>query len=260
MKENIFNLLNYNERFIKFIYTLIILNVVLVILASYKEIGLKYEYYLDIFEVISVIIFSIEFLLRLWVADNETQDKNSPILSRIKFIFSFQGLVDLLAIIPFYLPMFFPFDQRSIRILRLFRLLRILKLGRFSKSIKTINNVLMETRIELGMTIFIAFILLVFSSTLMYYVEGDVQPEKFASIGHTFWWSIATLTTVGYGDVFPITALGKLLSAFIALIGIGFIALPTGIISSAFIKKIQFSNEAQECTCPNCNYNFTPEQ
>ncbi|MFT6809681.1 MAG: voltage-gated potassium channel, partial [Saprospiraceae bacterium] len=166
MKENIFNLLNYNERFIKFIYTLIILNVVLVILASYKEIGLKYEYYLDIFEVISVIIFSIEFLLRLWVADNETQDKNSPILSRIKFIFSFQGLVDLLAIIPFYLPMFFPFDQRSIRILRLFRLLRILKLGRFSKSIKTINNVLMETRIELGMTIFIAFILLVFSSTL----------------------------------------------------------------------------------------------
>ncbi len=105
-----------------------------------------------------------------------------------------------------------------------------------------------------------AFILLILSSTLMYYIESEVQPDKFGNIGESLWWSVATLTTVGYGDVFPITGVGKILSAIIALIGIGFIALPTGIISSAFIGKIQelkAEKEYKKCKCPNCGTEFS---
>ena len=178
-------------------------------------------------------MFTIEYFLRIWVSDLDKRVENS----RIKFIFSPLGLIDLLAIIPFYLPLLITMDMRVMRMLRLLRLMRIFKLGRFSKSLKTINQVLKETKADLIITLFIAFILLVLSSTLMYYVENEAQPEKFASIVHSLWWSVATLTTVGYGDVYPITAIGKILSAVIALIGIGFIALPTGIISSAILKR-----------------------
>lgn len=234
---------------IKFIYGLIVINVIALILESYKELRDSYGDVFQVIEIFSVIVFTIEYVLRLWVSDLDKEVKNS----RVNFIFSPLGLIDLFAIIPFYLPMLFPIDLRVIRILRLLRLLRIFKLGRFSKSLKTINQVLKETKTDLAITLFVAFILLVVSSTLMYYVENEVQPEKFASIGHSFWWSVATLTTVGYGDVYPITAIGKLLSAVIALIGIGFVALPTGIISSAFVEKIQKKKSKKiECECPNC--------
>ena len=118
-----------------------------------------------------------------------------------------------------------------------------------------INSVLKRAKSELAITVFVAFILLILSSTLMYYIENDAQPENFASIGHSFWWAIATLTTIGYGDVYPITAIGKVLSSIIALIGIGFIALPTGIISSAFMEHIQESKakkKQRNGKCPNC--------
>jgi len=226
-----------------------VINVIALILESYKELRESYEQIFQIVELFSVVVFTIEYLLRLWVADINKDVGNS----RVKFTFSPLGLIDLFAILPFYLPMIFPIDLRVVRILRLFRLLRIFKLGRFSKSLKTINEVLRETKTDLAITIFVAFILLILSSTLMYYVENEVQPEKFASIGHSFWWSVATLTTVGYGDVYPVTAMGKFLSAIIALIGIGFVALPTGIISSSFIEKLQKKKSNQiECKCPNC--------
>ncbi len=239
MQQKAYNLIN-SKTFIKFIYTLIILNVIAIILESYKELRIEYGSYFRIFEIISVIIFTIEYVLRLWTSKK-----------KLKFVFSTFGLIDLIAILPFYLPFLFAFDFRILRILRLFRMLRVFKLGRYSKSLKLISNVLKDTKAELSITIFVAFILLVFSSTLMYYVENDAQPENFASIGHSFWWAIATLTTVGYGDVYPVTGLGKFLSAIIALIGIGFVALPTGIISSAFIERIK-ENKEVKCKCPHC--------
>ncbi len=249
MKKKVYNLLYKEKTFIKFIYSLIIINVIALILESYKDIRNSYANTFQLIEIFSVIIFTIEYLLRIWVSDIDKEVKNS----RIKFILSPLGIIDLLAIIPFYLPMLFKIDLRIIRILRLLRLLRIFKLGRFSKSLKTINQVLKETKTDLLITLFVAFILLVLSSTLMYYVENEAQPQKFASIGHSFWWSIATLTTVGYGDVYPITAMGKILSAVIAFIGIGFVALPTGIISSAFVEKIQKNKLSKtECECPKC--------
>ena len=227
---------------LKFIYALIILNIIALVIESFEDIGNQYKSFFLIFEIFSIIVFTLEYLGRIYVANI-----NKP--SRRKFIFSFYGIVDLLAIIPFFLPFLFSLDLRVLRILRLFRFIRIFKLGRFNNSFRTIKEVLKSTKNELLMTIFIAFVLLLISSTLMYYFESDVQPEKFKSIPHAFWWAIATLTTVGYGDVYPITAMGKFLSSIIAIIGIGFVALPTGILSSAYIERIK---KKEKVICPHC--------
>ncbi len=249
MKNKARNFITENKYFIKFIYALIILNIVALILESYEELNVKYNSVFYIFEVFSVAIFTVEYIIRIWVSDKTKEDKRE----RLNFAFSTLGIIDLIAIIPFYLPFIFPFDLRIVRILRLFRLLRIFKLSRYSNSLKTMKYIFKETKSELSMTLFVIFVLMILSSTLMYYIEHDVQPEKFANIGEALWWSVITLTTVGYGDVYPITGLGKLLSGFIALIGIGFVALPTGIISSAFIEKIQAEKILKkECNCPHC--------
>lgn len=212
------------------------------VLESYDEIELKYGEHFRIFEIFSIIIFTLEYLGRLYTANLNGRPRS-------KFVFSFYGMVDLLAILPFFLPFIVKLDLRVLRILRLFRIIRIFKLGRFNNSFKTIKEVLQATKNELLMTVFIAFILLLISSTLMYYVESDVQPEKFKSIPHAFWWAIATLTTVGYGDVYPITGVGKLISSVIAIIGIGFVALPTGILSSAYMEKIK---KKEKVKCRHC--------
>jgi len=255
MKKKVSDFINYNKYFIKFIYALIVLNVLTLILESYKELNDNYGGFFYAFEIFSVSIFTLEYLIRIWVSDKTKEDKKE----RINFAFSTLGIIDLIAIIPFYLPFIFPFDLRIVRILRLFRLLRIFKLSRYSKSLKTIQYIFKETKAELSITVFVTFVLMILSSTLMYYIEHDAQPEKFASIGDAVWWAVATLTTVGYGDVYPVTALGKILSGIIALIGIGFVALPTGIISSAFIEKIQAEKKSKkgkkaknkDC-CPTC--------
>ena len=182
----------------------------------------------------------MEYLGRIYSADISGR-------SRKNFIFSFYGLIDLLAIIPFFLPFLVSLDLRVLRILRLFRLIRIFKLGRFNRSFKMIKDVVIATKNDLLMTLFIAFILLLISSTLMYSAESQVQPDKFKSIPHAFWWAIATLTTVGYGDIYPVTSIGKFLSSIIAIIGIGFVALPTGILSSALIDKLNTKQERHHC-------------
>jgi voltage-gated potassium channel len=259
MKKKVGDFINYNKYFIKFIYALIVLNVITLILESYKELNDNYGVFFYAFEIFSVAIFTVEYLIRIWISDKTKEDKKE----RINFAFSTLGIIDLIAIIPFYLPFIFPFDLRIVRILRLFRLLRIFKLSRYSKSLKTIQYIFKETKAELSITVFVTFVLMILSSTLMYYIEHDAQPEKFASIGDAVWWAVATLTTVGYGDVYPVTALGKILSGIIALIGIGFVALPTGIISSAFIEKIQAEKKSKKVKkiknnkcCPTCGKNF----
>ena len=257
LKSKIHKFITQNPIFLKFIYGIIILNVLTVVLSSYKEIHHQFETYFDYFELFSIIIFSLEYIIRLWASDIEYKT-GSSITKRIKFFFSTDGLIDLFAILPFYLPLFFVFDSRVLRILRLFRLLRIFKLGRLSKSLKIITNVFKESKSELLITLFVTFILLTLSSTLMYYVENEAQPEKFENIGQSFWWAVCTLTTVGYGDVYPITGLGKVLSSIVTLIGIGFVALPTAIISSAFINNIQKNKDSKhKCECPNCGEKFT---
>ncbi len=217
----------YVERFI---YALIITNVIAIIVES--ETGSTDFFYY--FELISVIIFSIEYVIRV-------------ITGGWRYVISWFGLIDMLAILPFYIPRLIKMDFRVIRALRLIRLLRVFKLGRYSNSLKLLTKVVKRSRADISITLFVVFILLLISSTMMYYIESDAQPEKFGSILQSFWWAVATLTTVGYGDIYPITGLGKILSGFIAILGIGIIALPTGIISSSFMEVLR-----EEKTCPHC--------
>ena len=261
IKEQIFRIIDkedneqtyLNKLFEIIIVTLIIASIVSIILESFDGVNKRFSTYLNIFEIFTVIIFSIEYLLRLWTADLKFKNKSS-IGSRIKFIFSGTGIIDLLAILPFYLPLIFKFDLRFIRILRVLRLARILKLNRHTKAFKIIGAVFKEKKSELSLTIFITFILMLLSSTIMYNLEHEVQKEAFPDIISTFWWAIATLTTVGYGDVYPITGWGKLVSGIIALLGIGLVALPTGIISAGFFEKVESEKSKSKSYkfCPHC--------
>jgi len=235
-----------HKLFSKLIYALIIFNIICLILESYRFMREMYGAFFYVVELISVMIFTVEYVVRVFVS--YTKNRRG-----LGYIFSWYGIIDLIAILPFYLPLIFPFDLRVLRILRLLRIVRILKLGRYSKSIKKINEVLKESKPELLVTLFIAFVLLTLSSTLIFYAENGAQPNKFSSILDAFWWSLGTLTTVGYEEAYPITPLGRFLSAMIAVVGIGFVALPTGIISSSLIEKVK--NEKKICEeneCPNC--------
>lgn len=161
-------------------------------------------------------------------------------------------LIDLLAILPFYLPFLIKIDLRFLRILRLMRFFRVLKINRYNNSLNLVVSVIKEKKSDLALTGFVALMVLFVASFLMYYVEGDAQPDKFSNILSCFWWAIATLTTVGYGDVYPITGTGKLISGIIAVLGIGLVALPTGIVSAGFVDKIGKKNIHTGSKCPHC--------
>ncbi len=234
------------------ILTLIVLSIGSIILESIPEINKEFGNQLRAFNIFTVVVFSIEYLLRLYVCDL-THPTDNKVKSVLKFIFSGYGLIDLLAILPFYIPMLIKVDLRFLRVLRLTRVLRILKVNRYNNSLILIWTVIKEKRSELAVTGFVTLLLLIFASFIMYYVEGPSQPEAFPNILSAMWWAVATLTTVGYGDIYPITGLGRMLSGFIALLGIGIVALPTGIISAGFISKIDSSKtEIDIKKCPHC--------
>ena len=234
-----------------FIMILILLSVLAIILESIKEVNNQFGSVLRVFNIISVVVFSIEYLIRLYVSDL-THPSTSCIKSACRFVFSAYGLIDLLAILPFYLPMLIRMDLRFIRTLRLTRCLRILKMNRYNDSLDLIWSVIKEKRSELMVTGFISFLLVLFASFVMYYIEGEQQPEQFPNILASFWCAVATLTTVGYGDVYPITGLGKVISGLIAIMGVGIIALPTGLISAGFMNKIEDKKKKDLNTCPHC--------
>jgi len=228
-----------------FIMTLITLNVIAVILATVERLNLQYQYYFRIFEIFSVTIFTIEYLLRLWTCTINKNFRNS-ITGRIKYIFTPFAIIDLLAILPFYLPMIIPLDLRFIRAVRLFRLFRLFKIGRYSKAAFILKKLLKDKKEELVLVVFIVFLLLIIFSSLMYFIEKEAQPEAFSSIPEAMWWGIITLTTVGYGDVYPITPLGKILGGLIAFLGIGMFALPAGILGSGLVEAIQKKGKGNE--------------
>ncbi len=240
-----------NQVFDYFIMSLIVLSVFSIILDSISGIREDYGSLLNAFNVFSIVVFTAEYMIRIYISDLTYPSKNN-ITSRLTFIFSGYGLIDLLAILPFYIPIFIALDFRFLRILRLFRFVRILKINRYNNSLNLIWTVIKEKKSELIVTGFVTFIVLFMSSFIMYYIEGDVQPDQFPNILAAFWWAIATLTTVGYGDVYPVTSIGKILSSIIAILGIGIIALPTGIISAGLIGKIDKTSKPESKICPHC--------
>ena len=197
-----------------FLVCLIFFNILMVILETVETLYLQYEKYFKYFELFSVTIFSIEYIGRLWSCVENKIKNQSNAKVRLKYVLSFSAIIDAIAILPSLLAFLFPtVDLRFVRALRIFRLL---KFSRYSNSINTLLVVLWDQRKSLGAAFFILFIVLIISSSGMYIVEKDIQPEKFGSIPQSMWWSIVTLTTVGYGDVYPITSMGKFLDQLLS--------------------------------------------
>lgn len=263
MRARIYNILEKegsraNLVFEYIIVTLIVLNVISIGLDTVKDLEPWMVFTLNIFETFSIVVFSVEYLLRLYIADL-THPATTRFRSILRFVFSFFGLIDLAAILPFYLPFLIKADMRFLRILRLIRFFRIFKLSRYNNTLQLIWDVIREKKSEFLMTFFISVLMLLVSAFLMYYVENPIQPEKFRHIFSALWWAVGTLTPLGYGGVEPVSTTGKIISAVVAIIGIGLIALPTGIISAGFIEKItkdkpRASEDPAEKNnvCPHC--------
>ena len=218
------------------LFILIVLNIAAVCLESVKHIGNEYKVAFNAFEFFSVVIFSIEYLLRVWSAPARNDLGNSTnIIKRMKYIFSFTGLIDFLAIIPSILPYFF--GGLDLRWLRVLRLLRLLKISNYSSALEDFFSAIKADWRSFSAALYLMVIALFLSSALMYIAEHDSQPEKFSSIPETMWWGLITLTTVGYGDVSPVTPLGKIIGAFTAIMGVCTVALLTGIVASAFANQ-----------------------
>jgi voltage-gated potassium channel len=233
-----------------FLVALIVSNVVMVTLHTVHALAVKYAAFFWYFELFSVIIFSIEYVLRMWICTQNASYRR-PFLGRIKYFFSPLAIIDLVAIAPFILPMLIPADLMFMRMLRLMRLLRLLKLGRYSESIKTMGALLKSKREEIAVSLTMSIILLLIASSLMYVIENTAQPEAFSSIPAAMWWGAMTMTTVGYGDVYPITPAGKVLAGVIALLGISLFILPAGIIAAGYAAEIQKKKD-EPIICPKC--------
>lgn len=213
------------------IIALVIGNVLAEILGSVEHIGLAYHDLFLGFEQVSIAVFTVELACRFWAAREADPAAAHPWRSRLRYARSPMAIIDILAIAPFYLSAFFTIDLRFLRILRL---LRMVKLTRYSSGMNRMAEVFRMQRSALTTSFFLLSIAIVLSASALHIVERDVQPEAFGSIPAAMWWAVCTLTTVGYGDVLPITALGKLIASFITIIGIGVVALPTSLFASGF--------------------------
>ncbi|WP_394994845.1 ion transporter [Emticicia sp.] len=237
-----------------FLTMVIFLNTIAIILHTVPSIGRKYDQFFLDFEVFSVIIFSIEYILRLWSCV-ENENFKHPIKGRFRFIFSVWGLIDLLSILPFFVS-FFLTDLGFIRILRLLRMLRLFRVSKYFHALRVIQRVLKDKREELVLSMVFIIFMLIISSSLVYYVEHEAQPYAFTSIPEAMWWGVNTMTTVGYGDLHPITPLGKFLGGIIAILGVSIFALPTGILASGFAEQIRNQGEKRKIKCPRCGEEF----
>lgn len=218
----------------RLITLVILLSVTEIILESVDSIGSVYGAQLAMFETCSIAFFTLEFLLRLW--SNGSRHSDSDWKGRKDYIFSFHGLVDIISILPFYLQAIFP--GADLRVLRLLRLTRLLKLSHYSTAIEDLASAIYAERRSFGAVVYLLSIAIVASSTLMYYAEAAVQPEKLASIPHAIYWSVITLTTVGYGDISPITPVGKAIAIVTAFLGIATLAIFSGIVATSFANQL----------------------
>lgn len=227
------------------IMLLIVANVISVMLETVDPLYNTFTHQFFLFEALSVLVFSVEYIGRLWSATEHPKYRH-PVMGRLRYAASPYMIIDLLAILPFFFGAFF--DLRFLRALRLLRFFRLLKLARYTASIQFFVKAVKLKREELVITSFVGVILLLVASSLMYFAERAAQPDVFSSIPEALWWGVITLTTVGYGDVYPVTPLGKMLGATVAVIGIGLFALPASILASGFIEAAR----SEMIQCPHC--------
>jgi voltage-gated potassium channel len=221
---------------------LVLLNTATVVLDSVKEIDAHYHPLFAGIELASIYVFTLEYALRVWSCV-ENGRYSQPWWGRLRFVLSPLAIIDLLAVLPFYLSM----GLLDLRFLRLVRLLRLLKVTRYVRALHVIGQVVRRKRAELLVTLGMIGLILLLVSSVMYSIESEAQPDKFGSIPDTMWWGVATLTTVGYGDVYPITPAGKVFSSIIAVLGLGLFAIPTGILASGFNEQLQERRGEEVC-------------
>ena len=257
MKKGIFEVIRDDDTnhwagnfFDAAIVAIIIVNIIVMILDTFTGLPEAEYQAFKIIEVVSVIIFTVEYALRIWTAPLLFPEM-TPSRARFRYARSFMALVDLLAILPFYLPVVVRIDLRALRMVRLLRMLRILKMNRYTNALSTVGLVIKKKAAQLISSMLVVLVLMVMASILMYNIEYEAQPNVFQNAFSGLWWAVATLTTVGYGDIYPITVLGKILSAVIAIMGIALVAVPTGIISAGFIEGISTEKEEKHY-CPYC--------
>ena len=238
-----------------FIIVLILLNVFAVMLETVKPINDQYRSFFFYFDLVSVLIFTIEYALRVWSC-TENPKYSSHLGGRLRYIFSLPALIDLLAILPFFIYLLFDtgFDLRELLILRLFRVLRIFRLTAYTRSANIISTVFKRRYKELLLSLVLATFLIVISACIIYFAEHR-HPESrqaFSSIPATLWWAVVTLTTTGYGDMVPMTNIGKFMTGIIMLTGVAFFALPAGILSAGFQEEFRRRKVLDTHRCPHC--------
>jgi len=228
MKEFLTQMVEYNDStpsrvFNIFIQIVVIISILNFSILTIPNLSPSTKQILDFIEIIATIIFTIEYILRIYVAQN-----------KLKYIFSFYGIIDLISILPFYLSL--ATDAQVLKILRIFRILRLFKLGRYHKSIIHFQKAFKEAKEEFFLFLFFTLVLFYISAVGIYFFEHQAQPQNFPSVFASMWWAVATLTTVGYGDVYPVTVGGKIFTAIILILGLGIVSVPAGIIASALTK------------------------
>jgi len=224
-------------RFVDCLLILIIsLNILAVILESVASLAATYGELFHAFEVFSVGVFSIEYLVRVWAAIERPSVKFShPVWGRARYMLTPMALLDLIVILPFFLALLGAVDLRFLRVLRL---LRVFRLTRYSSAVRLLTDVLKDEAANIGAAMFILMMMVVLSASLVYLAEASAQPDDFGSIPDALWWAIITMTSIGYGDVVPVTNVGKIFGAIIGIISVGMVALPTGIIASGFNQAL----------------------
>ena len=215
----------------------ILVDVAAFVVSTSRYLSPEHQVLLAQIEIISSFVFTIEYVLRLWVCTVDRRYSHR-LWGRLTYAMTPLSIIDLISILPFYALLLFP-NLSFVNLIRLFRLLRLLKMSRYSESVRTLGAVFYAKKEELIATAFAVVILLIFASSIMYFVEYEAHPKAFGSILDSMWWGVVTLTTVGYGDIYPITPLGRFLGAILAFLGIGIFALPAGIISSGFSEEVQ---------------------
>lgn len=271
VKEKAFEIIESGKtplsKIINITIVILIFLTLITVVASTFDISNSLRIIFSKFEIFSTIIFTVEYILRVWTSDL-LYPELSPIKARIKYIFSFMALIDFIAILPFYLLFFIKIDLQALRTLRALRLLRIIKINRYTTALKTITQVFKNKANQLISSMVVVGLLMIIASVLMYNFESEAQPDKFSNAFDSLWWAMSALTTVGYGDVYPITVAGKILGIVIAIIGIGMVAVPTGIITAGFSevlhnKKSKKTNNSGESIedkkdekkyCPYCGH------
>ena len=257
-RNRIYQILEFTDpedrtsRFVSFgIVGLIIVNVLAIVLESIPSLYEAYEITFFRLEIVSCIIFILEYVLRVWasVEDPETiEDESGTQIAngrrRINFMLKPLAIIDFLAFVPIFLQLLFP--GVDLRFLRALRLLRVFKLTRYFQSFEMILEVLHDEWRSLAGTVFIMLVILVIAACGLYYIERDIQPDKFGSIPEAMWWAMAALTTVGYGDSYPITPIGKIIGSIVTLLGIGMVALPSGILASSFSERMRQRRESMQ--------------